>query len=71
MPFMSDATNEEHEEGNSDMGMFEVQVCDVGTLQKPFLIIWWPVNTCAAQVILSFNSQKNSWLLLHTNKFQP
>ena len=32
MPFMSDITNEENKEGNSDFGMFEVQVCDVGTL---------------------------------------
>ena len=31
MPFMSDIKNEENEEGGSDIGMFEVQVCDVGT----------------------------------------
>ena len=35
--------------------MFEVQVCDVGTLQKPLLTRWWHVNTCDAQVIQSFN----------------
>ena len=39
MTFMSDITNEENEEGISDIFMFEVQVCDVGTLQKTFLTI--------------------------------
>ena len=53
---MSDIANEYNEEGGSDSGMFEVQVCDVGNLQKPFLMGWWNVNTCAAQVIRSFNS---------------
>ena len=56
MTFMSDVTNEENEEGNSDISMFEVQVCDVGTLQKPLLTRWWHVNTCDVQVIRSFNS---------------
>ena len=56
MPFMSDITNEENEEGNSDIGMFEVQVCDVGTFQKPLLTRWCHVNTCATQVIRYFNS---------------
>ena len=37
MPFIPDITNEENEEGNSDIGMFEVKVCDVGTLQKMLL----------------------------------
>ena len=37
MPFMSDVTNEENEEVNIDIAMFEVQVCDDGTLQKPLL----------------------------------
>ena len=55
MPFISDTKNEENEEGDSDIGMFEVQVCDVGTLQKLFLTRWWHVNTCSAQVIRSFN----------------
>ena len=50
---MSDITNEE---GDSDIVMFEVQVCDVGTLQKPFLKRWWHVNTCAVQVIRYFIS---------------
>ena len=39
MNFMSDITNEENEEGDSDIGMFEVQICDVGTLQKILLTI--------------------------------
>ena len=69
IPFMSDTTNEKNEEGDSDIGMFELQVCDVGTFQKPFLTRWWHVNSCAAQVIRYFNSWKNTWLLLHTNKF--
>ena len=56
MPFMLDITNDENDKGDSDIGMFEVQVCDVITLQKPFLEIWWQVNTCAAQVIWYFNS---------------
>ena len=56
MSFMSDIKNEENEEGNSDIGVFEVQVCDVGTLYKPFMTIWWHINTCAAQVIRYFNS---------------
>ena len=56
MPFMSDITNEENEEGNSDTSMIEVQVCYVGTLYKPLLMIWWNVNTCASQVIRYFNS---------------
>ena len=58
MPFMPDITNEENEEGDSDIGMFEVQVCDAGTLQKTLLTIWCHVNTCAAQVIWCFNSWK-------------
>ena len=33
MPFMSDMTNEENYEGSSNIDMFEVQVCDAGTLQ--------------------------------------
>ena len=36
--------------------MFEVKLCDVGTLQKPFLTRQRHVNTCAAKVIRSFNS---------------
>ena len=55
MPFMSDITDEENEEGNSDIGMFEVKVCDVGTLHKPSLTRWWNINNCAAQVIWYFN----------------
>ena len=55
MPFMSDITNEQNEEGNSDIGMFELQLCDVGTLQKPLLTIWYHLNTCVAQVIRCFN----------------
>ena len=51
MPFMSNITNEENKEGKSDIGMFEVQVCDVGTLQKPFLTILCHVNTFATRVI--------------------
>ena len=43
--FMSDKINEENEEGNSDIGMFKVQVCDAGTSQKPFLKIWSNINT--------------------------
>ena len=35
-----------------------LQVCDVGTLQKPFLTRWWNVNTYAVQVIQSFNSRQ-------------
>ena len=58
MPFMSDIKNEENEEGGSDIGMFEVQVCDVGTLKKLFLTRWWHINTYDAQVIWSFNSRK-------------
>ena len=34
MTFMSDITNEENEEGDIDIGMFEVQVFGVFTLQK-------------------------------------
>ena len=34
MPFISDTKNEEKEEGESDIGMFEVQVFGVFTLQK-------------------------------------
>ena len=56
MTFMLDIKNEENEEGNSDIGMFEVQVCDVGTLQKLLLTKLWHINTCAAQVIRYFNS---------------
>ena len=56
MIFMSDTINEENEDGNSDIGMFEVQVFDVGTVQKLFLMRWWHVNTCAAQIIGYFNS---------------
>ena len=51
MPFMSEIKNEENEEDDSDIGMFEVQVCDVYTLQKPFLMRWWHVNNCDTQVI--------------------
>ena len=32
LPFISDITNESNEEGDSDHGMIEVQVCGVGTL---------------------------------------
>ena len=56
MPFMLDITNEENEEGNSYIGIFEVKVCHVGTLKKPLMTRWWNVNTCATQVIQSFNS---------------
>ena len=56
MPFISDIKNEENTEGNSEIEMFEVQACDVGTLQKIFMTRWWNVNTCAAQVIRYFNS---------------
>ena len=56
MPFMSDITNEENEDGNSNIVMFELQVFDVGTLKKPFLTRWWHVNTCAAHIIRYFNS---------------
>ena len=56
VPFMAYITKEENEEGNSDIGMFEVQVCDVGTLQKPLLTRWRHVNNCSKQVIRSFNS---------------
>ena len=55
MPFMSETKNEENEEGNSDIGMFEVQVCDFDTTQKPLRTRRWHVNTCAKQVIWSFN----------------
>ena len=55
VPFMAYITKEENEEGNSDIGMFEVQVCDVGTFQKPFLTRWWHINTCASKVIWYFN----------------
>ena len=57
MPFMLEITNEENEESNSDIGMFEVQVCDVGTLKKPLLKRWWHFNTCSAQIIPYFNSR--------------
>ena len=56
MPFMSDIANEENKQGESDIGIIEVQVCDVGTLQKPLLTRQRHVNTCAAKVIRSFNS---------------
>ena len=56
MPFMSDIKNEEDEEGDSDNGMIEVQVCDVGTLQKLLLNRWCHVNTCATQVIWCVHS---------------
>ena len=58
MPFMSNIKNEENEKSDSDIGMFEVQVCGVGNLPKPFLTRWWQVNTCAAQVIRYFNSHQ-------------
>ena len=32
--FMSDITNEENEQGNSDNGMIELQVCDIGTFAQ-------------------------------------
>ena len=53
---MSDITNEENEEGNSDIGMVAVQLCDVDTLQRLLLTRWRHVNNCAAQVIRYFNS---------------
>ena len=56
MPFMLDIKNEENKEGNSEIEIFEVQACDVGTLQRIFMTRWWHVNTCAAQVIRYFNS---------------
>ena len=34
MPFMSDITNDENEEGCSGIGVFELQVYDFGTLHK-------------------------------------
>ena len=58
IPFISNITNKENEEnkdGNSDIGMFEVQVCDVRTLRKLLLTRWWHVNTCVPQVIGYFN----------------
>ena len=58
MPFMSDITNEENEYGDSGNVMIEVQVCDIGTSQKPFLMICWNVNTCSTQVLRYFNSWK-------------
>ena len=38
--------------------MFEVKICDVGTLQKPLLMRWWYINTCDTQVFRSFNPHK-------------
>ena len=58
MLFMSDIKNEVNEEGESDIGVFEVQVCDVHTSHKPFMMRWWYVSTCVAQVIRSFSSRK-------------
>ena len=58
MPFISDITNEENEEGDSEIFMFELQVCDVVTLQKPLLTRWWYINTCDTQVIWYLNSRK-------------
>ena len=58
LPFISDITNEENEEGDSDNGIIEVKVCDVGTLHKQFLTIWWHANNCAAHVYRYFNSWK-------------
>ena len=55
MSFISDITNQENEECDSDIDMFEVKVYDVGTLKKILLAIWWHVNTCAAEVIRYFN----------------
>ena len=60
MPFISDTKNEENEEGESDIGMFEDQVSHVGTLKIPLLTRWWHVNTCATQVIRSLNSRKKN-----------
>ena len=55
MPFMSDITDEQNEEFDSDNRIIELQVCDVGTFKKLLLKIWWHANTCAAQVVSYFN----------------
>ena len=58
MPFMSYKINEENKYSDIENGMVEAQVCDVGTFQKPLLIRWRKINTCAALVLWSFNSCK-------------
>ena len=58
MPFMSDITTEENEEGGSDNGIIKMKVCNVGTLQKALLLKWWHVNTFDARLIRYFNLQK-------------
>ena len=58
IPLISDITNEENEQGDSDNGMIEVQLCDVGILKKPFLMRKWHINNCAAQVEHYFISRK-------------
>ena len=58
MNFMSDITKEQNKDFDSDNRMIKVQVCNVGTLQKPLLTRWWHFNTCYAQVVCYFNLQK-------------